>query len=385
MLDRRHFLALSGAALAMPGLAGAADSWDDDFAAFVAKGLADTKTPGLGVAMVKQGRTILARGYGMADIAAQRPVNADTLFHIASVSKTVTATAAMMLAQDGRFGFDDAVNDHLDFKVVHPRFPDTPITIRQLMTHTSGIDDKVYYATDAFSNTGDPVIGLRDFLTGYLTPGGQWYDADGCFAAQPGTVWKYSNVAVALLGYLAGRFGDDLKALTQKRLFAPLGMHDTSWTYAGLDPARVATPYNTSGDTPEALPPTGYPDWPAGLLRTSPNDFARFLAIYTTGGALDGTTYLSADTLTTMLAPQPVLPDPADPSISQALIWSWRQFDSYKVFLHGGGDPGASTLAMVDPDHGTAILIFANGAGNADFSAFRKQLVTRMLDRAAAI
>lgn len=384
--NRRRFLTLAASAAFLPAVANARDAkpgaWDKEFDSFLAAAMPSTRTPGLSVAIVRKGQTLLARGYGLADIASGRLVTADTAFHIASVSKLVTGTAMMMLLQDGKLGLDEPINKYLDFQVVHPAAPDTPVTFRQLMTHTSGISDQVYGNTDAFAFKGDPELPLRDFLIGYLTPGGKWYRAEGCFGAAPGTKWDYSNVAVALLGYLAGRVGTELKALTQARLFEPLGMHTTSWTYAGLKPQGVATPYDASGSAPVALPPTGYPDWPAGLLRTSARDFARFLALYTKQGTVDGHAYLKPETLRTMLTASPFMAESKGTGVRQALIWQLRDFDGYHVASHSGGDPGASTVAAMDLDRQTAVLAFTNASGHPGVRAFLKEVVIRLLARA---
>lgn len=384
--SRRNFLTLAASAAFLPAVAKAQDAersgWDKDFNTFLAAAMPKTRTPGLSVAIVRKGQTLLARGYGLANIASNRPVTANTAFHIASVSKTVTGTSMMMLFQDGKFRLDEPINKYLDFQVVHPKFPNTPMTFRHLMTHTSGISDQVYSKTDAFAVTGDPALPLRDFLVGYLTPGGKWYSADGCFGDAPGKKWDYCNVAVALLGYLAGRVGTDLKTLTQARLFDPLGMGTTSWTFTGLPPQGVATPYDASGSAPVALPPTGYPDWPAGLLRTSAHDFARFLAVYTMGGTLDGHVYLKPETLKTLLTPSDVMAEAKGLGVRQALIWQLRDFADYHVASHSGGDPGASTVAAIDLDRQTAVLAFANASGHPDGRAFLKEVVIRLLARA---
>ena len=142
-------------------------------------GLAQTHTPGLSVAIVRAGRTVFTAGYGLADVAAARPVTPDTAFHIASVSKVVTGTALLQLLEQGNYQLDEPIGPYLDFPVRHPRFPDVPLTFRHLFTHTSGISDVRYGQTPAFSVVGDPTLPLRDFLVGYLTPGGAWYAAEG--------------------------------------------------------------------------------------------------------------------------------------------------------------------------------------------------------------
>jgi CubicO group peptidase (beta-lactamase class C family) len=376
-LARRRFLGLAASFCAAPR-ASAAQSWEKDLQDFIADGLAATHTPGLSVAIVRGGKTVFARGYGYADVARARRVTADTAFHIASVSKTVTGAAMMLLWQDGAFRLDDPIAPHVDFPVAHPKFPDAPITFRQLFTHTSGISDTLYDVHD-FSGVGDPALPLRDFLSGYLSPKGQWYDADKCYsAAKPGTEWSYSNVAVALLGYLAGRVGSDgLEELTHKRLFAPLGMRDTAWKAAQLQGKDVALPYDFDGTRYKALPLTGYPDWPAGLLRTSANDFAKFLSIFTAPRA----PYLRLETLKTILTPDPVAPKKGDDTVRQGLSWLLVDHGGAHLAAHRGGDPGADTIAAFDFARRTAALVFANISPGKEFKPFQDALIQRLLAR----
>ena len=385
-MHRRGFLGLSGAAL-IAANAWARDgvdaAWARDFGAFVTDGLATTNTPGMSVAMVRGGRTLFSQGYGYAEVETARRVTADTVFQIASVSKTVTATAMMMLWQDGAFKLDDPVAPHLDFSVTHPKFPDVPITFRHLFTHTSGISDAVYDDLDFTGKTPPP---LRDFLSGYLAPGGQWYDAAKSYSnAKPGTQWSYSNVGAALLGYLAGRVnGDPLDAVTRQRVFVPLGMRNTAWRYAGIVDNQLAWPYGFENAHYKRLAKQTYPDWPAGLLCTSANDFAKFLEIYTQDGSVGGRSYLKPQTIATMLTPDPVLPSSDHPEVHQGLIWQLRPWKGKKIALHPGGDPGAATVAAFDPDKHIGALAFANITPNASFTPFQREVVSRLLDKAAA-
>jgi len=381
-MHRRHFLALSGAALLAPlppAFAATDSKWQRDLDGFIADRMAWTHTPGLSIALVKNGRAVFAKGYGYADVARARPTTADTVFQIASVSKTATATAMMMLSEDGAFKLDDAVAPHLDFPFVHPKFPDVPITFRHLFTHTSGISDAVY---DDLQFTA-PVPPLRDFLVSYLVPGGSRYDAAKCWSdAKPGTQWSYSNVAVALLGYLCGRVNPvPLDALTKARLFGPLGMRETAWRYEGISDDRLALPYDFDSARYKLLPRTIYPDWPAGLLCTSANDFAKFLAMYTAGGTLGGHRYLKPETIAAMFTPDAVVVDPNRPEVRQGLIWVLEPYQGRPVALHPGGDPGSLTVAAIDIEARVAALAFANITPSADVGALHKELIHRLLDK----
>lgn len=382
-MRRRDFIALSGASLIAPrALAANADTkWTRDFNDYIQSQLTFTHAPGMSVVAVKGGRTVFARGYGYASVEKARPVTPDTVFQIASVSKTVTATAMMMLWQDGAFKLDEPVAPHLDFAIGNPRMADAPITFRHLFTHTAGISDAIYNDLDFSSG---PLPSLRDFLTRYLTPGGRWYDAGKSYTDEkPGTVWHYSNVGVALLGYLAGRVNPHpLEKITAARIFSPLGLHNTAWRYEGIADAQLAQPYDFENAHFHRLPSTRYPDWPAGLLCASANDFAKFLSIYTQDGSANGYSFLRPDTIATMFTADPVLPNASSPGLRQGLIWELAPFEGGTIALHPGGDPGASTLVAVDRAHGVAALTFANGSPAKSITALQKEVIRRLLDRA---
>jgi CubicO group peptidase (beta-lactamase class C family) len=381
-IPRREFIALSAAALIAPHAhAKPKADWHRDFDAFVGNGLATSNTPGMSVAIVRGGKTVFAQGYGYAEVESARRATADTVFQIASVSKTVTATAMMMLRQEDRFKLDDPVAPLLDFPLKHPKFPNVPVTFRHLFTHTSGISDEVYGDLDFTGQTTPP---LRDFLASYLAPGGRWYSADKCWSyAKPGTGWSYSNVAVALLGYLAQCVGlEPLDVFTRERIFAPLGMHNTAWRYEDIAEDKLAQPYTFDSAHYHRIPYQTYPDWPAGLLCTSANDFAKFLRLYTEGGRVDGRTYLTQDALKAILTPDPVIMDPKHLDHRQGLIWQLFDRNGAHLAGHHGGDPGAASVAVFDFARHTAVLAFANIGDNKTFKPFQNEVTFRLLDGA---
>jgi CubicO group peptidase (beta-lactamase class C family) len=356
-VHRREFLALTGATLL------AAPVRADDFGDLVARQLALTHTPGMSVALV--GHTAFSAGYGYADVETARRVTADTIFQIASVSKTVTATALMLLWQAGAFKLDDPIAPYLDFKVVNPKFADASITFRHLFTHTSSISDTMY--DDMDFSAGD-LPSLRDFLARYLGAPKAYADT------KPAAAWSYSNVGAALLGYLGERLsGKPFDVLTRERIFAPLGMHSTSWRYEGVSDARLAQPYEFDATHFKRLPRARYPDWPAGLLCTSANDFAKFLAGYTHAALL------KRETIALMFTPDPIAMT-ANGSIRQGLIWELANGGA--IALHSGGDPGAAGLAVIDIGHNSAALAVANVSPSKDVMNLQKDVVHRLLTRA---
>jgi CubicO group peptidase (beta-lactamase class C family) len=120
--------------------------------------------------------------------------------------------------------------------VSNPAFPDAPITLRQLATHTSGISDRWEVYERAYLYDGAAPEPLEAFLRGYFVSGGADYSKDNFVAAAPGTHREYSNIGAALAGHIVERaMGERLDAITQRDVFDPLGMRNTHWTIDGAD------------------------------------------------------------------------------------------------------------------------------------------------------
>ncbi|MEG1116582.1 MAG: serine hydrolase, partial [Janthinobacterium sp.] len=122
-----------------------------------------------------------------------------------------------------------------------------------------------------------------------------------------------------------------------------------------------------------------YPDWPAGLLRSSANDFARFLAIFSNGGRVDGHRYLQDSTLQLFFAPQEASLPQAELAARQALMWIMRDVDGTPLATMSGNDPGAASIVCVDRASKTAVLAFANVSADKEFRSFQKEVVLRLL------
>lgn len=238
--------------------------------------------PGLSASITKEGNVIWRGTFGWADLESlpKQPVVEDTLFMLASVSKTVTATAIMQLWEEGLFDLDDPINLYLPFfSVAHPDFPFMDITFRMLFTHTSGIDDNwdlmpIYQ--------GDSPYPLGTYLREYLTPGGSLYDPDLNFCSwKPGTDYEYSNIGIALVGYLVETISKmEFDEYCQQNIFQPLGMNESSFFLANLDPNHIAMPYSWNGSSYVPYGQYGRSHYPAGQLRTSMPQLTKFLLTF---------------------------------------------------------------------------------------------------------
>lgn len=306
-----------------------------------------------------------AHGDGWADLAHKVPFTPDTVMNIASISKTVTGAAMMRAVEDGLLDLDADVNRYLPFKVVNPAFPDTPITLRQLATHTSSITDREAVYGRAYHYGGDSPVALGDFLAGYFDPAGADYAAGNFLDKMPGAHRDYSNIGAALAGYIVERAtGMPLDVYTRERIFVPLGMTRTAWRLSDIPTGRHATLYTLKDGKPEPLRPYSLSTYPDGGVRTSVNDLSRFFRALLNDGALEDRRILDAKTTREMLHFQfdaTHHPDNVDiAELNSGLFWATRY--NTRMVGHGGTDPGLKTEMLFDPAQGIGVIVFTNTA-----------------------
>jgi len=313
--------------------------------------------PGVATWTCKNGQVIWQQCYGYANLEDSIPVADTTLFMLASISKTVIATAIMQLWEQDSFELDDDINDYLPFNVRNPNYPDSIITFRMLMTHTSSIMDNWPLLTSLLAWGGDSPIPLRSFLEDYLVPGGAYYDsAANFFDYPPGSTWGYCNVAAALLAYLVEAIDDSFPAYCQDSIFYPLNMNETSWFLNGLDTNNIAVPYQWTGSNYLPYQHYGHPFYPAGWLRTSTLQLARHLVAFMQYGMIDSVRILDSTTVDLMRTTQYQV----DPSFYMGLIWLYEFWGTRWLWGHSGGYMGVSTWAYFCPTESSAVIVLTN-------------------------
>jgi CubicO group peptidase (beta-lactamase class C family) len=329
--------------------------------------LAELRVPGLSASIVKNGRVVCTAVAGTAAVAKDgnpaTPVTPETDFLWASVSKTVTATAVMQLWEQGKFQLDDDINRYLGFSVHVPSCTGTPITFRHLLTHTSSITDNndVIDSKPVAVESGDPTVPLGDLVKGYLTTGGAFYHRDTNFdAGCPGTISDYSNMGVATLGYLVQVIsGEDLYQYYRDHIFGPLGMANSGFRLADIDVARLAAPNGNEASYGEA-------DFPDGMMRTSPAQLGKFLAMYTQGGTYGGQQILKSSTVEEMLKSQTSLGSASTGGITQGLVWYTVSTFGMTTWGHDGDDDGATSNMFFDPATKIGVILVSNGVWKGD-------------------
>ncbi len=400
-MDRRHFILTSAGAAAatfarglyIDPVAPRRGFRPSDIDAFIRRKMEEDHIPGVAAAILDREGIVWENGYGWADIPAREPMTPDTLQNVASISKTFTTTAVMQLREQGLFDLDDDVNEYMPFPVVHPRYPEAPIPIGTLMTHTSSLRDGTVYSRRYIC--GDPKITLSVWLREYFTPGGLYYDEGENFQEwAPGERWRYTNVSYGLLGYLVERVsGMTFPEYCRRRIFDRLDMPDTAWLVSRIDRSRHAVPYTWFDDGQPRGPQWGglelgvitddagadpplvaggyrancfynHPNYPDGFLRTSVRQLARYARAYLGGGVFGARRILAASTVREMLTPQLDQADLGQGEWTQGLTWyATRRFGGEWAWGHSGGDPGVNTDLRLLPGRGVGAVAFTNTHG----------------------
>lgn len=293
--------------------------------------------PGLSLAVIRNGEIVLARGYGMANVEHQVPVKPETIFQSGSMGKQFTATAVMMLVEEGKISLDDKITKY---------FTDGPeswnkITVRHLLTHTSGMTD---YPEDFDLR--------RDYTEDELVQRIKTIP----LAFQPGEKWSYSNLAYVMLGVLihkvSGRFYGDF---LQERVFKPLGMSTARViSEADIVPNRAAGYRIVNGQLKNQ-------DWVSPSLNTTA-DGALYLTVYDMAkwdAALYTEKLLKRASLDEMWTPVKLNDGKTHP---YGFGWALGQVRGHHFVEHGGAWQGFKSQISRYVDDKLTVVVFANQA-----------------------
>ena len=347
----------------------AATKIDDAAKRFISGGYG----PGVSVAVMQANEVIFARGYGMANLETETPVTPDTVFRAGSITKQFTAACIMRLLQAGRLSLDDRVSKYLPELT-----PAGAVTVRMLLTHTSGLHpytDKPFQKEVRLPHTTQQMI---DFIASQRP----------LLDFNPGTQYRYSNSNFYLMGAIIERLtGESLRQYMQSTIIADAGLTQTS-----LDQETDVVAHRASGYAPIPGRPGGYtnaefismdPPGGAGALRSTALDLARWHQ------ALFAGRVVSMASLQQMIAPgklangqevvrgdAPITRGP--PSYGFGL--ELGKFDGEPTVAHGGAIPGFTAYVVTFPRLKLTIAMMTNAEPNIHepFEAIERAVLTAM-------
>lgn len=313
-----------------------------------------TQTPGLAVGTCING-DVRVHGYGVISLETGYPTRPDTLFQIGSNTKVFTATLAMKLQDEGILDLDTPVKQYLpDLRLADEQAQAT-ITMRQLLTHVSGLEG------DRFEDTG---LG-DDALTKFVEQAYTWGQE-----TDPGEIWSYCNSGFSLAGRVIEHLLDTpYEEAVRERIFKPLGMNRSFWHAhevvmysAAAGHQQLPGQENPTVAHPWAIPRSSNP---AGAIISNVGDILTFMRFHLGDGTWNGEPVLKGKTLTAMQEVHATVN-----SVTQwGIGWTLTEIDGHRVLSHGGTTNGHNTQMLAVPDTGFVITVLTNssrGSGAID-------------------
>ncbi|RZL51316.1 MAG: class A beta-lactamase-related serine hydrolase, partial [Variovorax sp.] len=332
-----------------------ADSFDvRRFEAVANQLVANGRIPGLAMAIVKDGRILSARGYGVTDARNPQPVDAHTVFRLASLSKSFAGTVTGMLVNDGVLRWDSHLTDYVpEFRLSLPNAAQQ-VTVADVLSHRVGLTH------NAFDRD---LEGNADYHTLTMKL------ANAPMKCAPGECYAYQNVAFSLIGDVVfATTGQFFSETVARRIFKPLGMHDASYGLEGIEAsARWARPHVRGGGgwVPLTPKPTYYRVAPAAGVNASISDMAQYLIAH--GG--HRTDVLPEPLLATLHTS--VVETPGElrggawrrerlNTAGYGLGWRVYDYAGHRVVFHGGAVQGYRALMALMPDRDLGIVVLWN-------------------------
>jgi len=367
--------------------------------------------PSLTAGVVVDDSLVWIKGFGEQE-------EPDTVYNIGSITKPIIATGILELQERGLISLDDEASSYLPFQLVHPDYPDKPITIRMLLSHQSGLNhstipQETYFLDEdiiewVVEKQGwtftehDSEMPLGEFLENYLVPEGLYYSADIWASVEPGTEFVYANSGYYLLRYITENVtGQSIYQYLQENIFDPLDMTNTGFYFSDA-PEKQAIPYlrifgvlsKTNAELPVYDKVIG-----AGGIRSTVPDLARFMIANLNNGQIDGTQLVKPETVT-LLHNQVVSSTAVTNMASTGLGFDKLreepgQYWGYEYYMHGalghqGGDFGCNNeWWFVDKEQGGYGVIMLTNVNTykwdeALYFATYYKILTLLMDEAAS-
>ena len=321
-----------------------------DFDAEIKNEMRNYQIPSLSACVVKNNEIVWVNYYGNSAAVNSQP-DSNSIYPVASVSKTILVTAIMQLSEQGLIDLDADINEYLPISIRNPNYPNSKITTRMLLTHTSGLA----WPVDEYEVPGfyeyyplDSAPALDEWIPQYVLPNGNHFVNAVWKNTVPGERELYSNIGTAVLGYLVEVItGTDFNTYCKMNIFIPLGMSNTSYAYADLNRNNVINIYL---ENYEQIGHYRQLHFPAQSLKTTLEDYSHLLIAYMNGGVYNGTRILQESTIEQILHLH-------NPASGRCLIWKKTIGDWYE---HQGGEPGVAAQVEFYPDKKIALIIFSN-------------------------
>ena len=301
--------------------------------------------PGASLVIVKDDHVIYLKGLGVKDFERQLPVTPDTLFAIGSSSKAFTAMLALMSVDEGKLSLEDSPKKFLPYFKLRDPDADAKITIRDLLSHRSGLNRTDLAMVSGALNRAELIQ-----VAAMAKP-----------TAKLGEKFQYQNVMYTAAGEAVAQAENSTwDKLIETRLFKPLGMKGSDTTVAAMQKSRdfsFGYDYNAATKVTRRLPQREIPSAaPAGAINSSARDMAQWLRFMLGDGVINGKRLVSAKSFNEAVTRQITIGG----SVSYGLGWFLRDWNKHKVIEHGGNIDGFNAQVALMPDQKLGFVLLTN-------------------------
>ena len=315
-----------------------------NFEPFLRKTMEEHNVPGFTIGVVKDGTVVYSRAFGMKNLDTREKLTTHSLFHQASLTKPFVGTAIMQIVEKGKVNLEDPVIKYLPyFRLKDKRYK--TITIRQMVTHTSGMPDVQDY--ECYNPVYD-----EGALERYVRRLGNEQ-----LIAAPGEKYRYSNMAFEVLGDLIAKVsGMSFEDYVQQNILAPLKMKHSTLLKQKADTKLMSTPHVKEGDriVVSKIYPYNRMHAPSSTLISNTVDMSRWAIANLNRGELDGSRILKESTYEVMWKPG------SDVSTSIGISWKLGKHGNYQIVSHAGRDTGYRSFIMLVPEKSLGIVASTN-------------------------
>lgn len=332
----------------------------DDFDIKIEEIMKNGHMPSLVACIIKDNITVWSKGYGYYKYYIKKDTTIDIVYPIASLTKSVTATAIMQIIENESYdvNLDDNVSKFLPFDLKNPRYPEVNITFRMLLAHQSSLGDTTFRFIFLFTILKIPFN--IDTYKDYLVEGGKFYKPNVWNDYRPGEGVCYTVQGTEILGLLVEQItGQSYPDYCQEHIFKPLKMYNTSFYFSDYNKEQLVRLYTWVAAFYFPLYYIKPTYFAGGALKSTISDFSHFLIMHTSGGTYDGVRILSEEAVEEMHSAQ--YPGYYDDEIYlHGFGWYQTTSDNETYGGHGGNYQGARAEMIMRYSDRVGILYFWN-------------------------
>ena len=322
---------------------------DKNLTLIIKKVMKEHAIPGLSLGVVKDNKLVFVQGFGYENLHSKKPVTKNTIFHLASISKTFVSTAIMQLVEQGKIDLDEKVTMYLPyFKMADMTYKE--VTIRQMLSHNSGMPNSNDYE---WTKPQYDEKAIERFVKSL---------SKEKMELKPGEKFRYSNIAYEVLGDVIAKVsGKSFAEYQKENILNPSGMKKSSFLKPNYLPKNWASPHAmTLAQRPLNMYPYNRRHAPSSTMHSNAVEMANYAIMHLNKGTFNGEKILTKETYKSTWKTNVKIDDGQLKKYNMGLGWFLGNFNNYTTVLHGGSDDGFQAHFVLVPEKSIGVVVMVN-------------------------